>query len=219
ASEQAPLVLDGEGLSLQEVAVDGVVLDPAQYEVGEQCLTLFKVPASFTLRCLTVIYPQKNTALEGLYQSNGNFCTQCEAQGFRKITYYLDRPDVMARFTTTIEADINIPVLLANGNLVEEGRVGQQRHFARWQDPFPKPCYLFAMVAGDLVAITDCFTTRSGRLVDLHIYVQAHNKERCGHAMASLQKAMRWDEEVFGLEYDLDLYMIVAVDDFNMGAM
>ncbi|MDR9501275.1 MAG: aminopeptidase N [Desulfurivibrionaceae bacterium] len=219
ASEHAPLVLDGEGLSLQEVAVDGVILDPAQYEVGEQCLTLFKVPASFALRCLTVIYPQKNTALEGLYQSNGNFCTQCEAQGFRKITYYLDRPDVMARFTTTIEADTTIPVLLANGNLVEEGRVGQQRHFARWQDPFPKPCYLFAMVAGDLVAITDCFTTRSGRLVDLHIYVQAHNKERCGHAMASLQKAMRWDEEVFGLEYDLDLYMIVAVDDFNMGAM
>ncbi len=218
-STDAPLVLDGENLVLVELAVDGRSLEPAQYEVGEQTLTLFTVPDVFTLRCITEIYPQKNTSLEGLYRSSGNFCTQCEAQGFRKITYYLDRPDVMARFTTTIEADIDIPVLLANGNLVEQGRVGEQRHFARWHDPFPKPCYLFAMVAGDLVAITDSFTTRSGKVVALHIYVQEHNRERCDHAMVSLQKAMKWDEEVFGLEYDLDLFMIVAVDDFNMGAM
>jgi aminopeptidase N len=214
-----PLILDGEELVLVELAVDGRVLDGKEYEADAQNLTIFNVPDSFTLRCVTEIYPQKNTSLEGLYQSSGNFCTQCEAQGFRKITYYLDRPDVMARFTTTIEADFSIPVLLANGNLVGYGAAGEHRHFARWQDPFPKPCYLFAMVAGDLVAIKDTFTTRSGRQVDLHIYVQEHNAERCGHAMASLKKAMKWDEEVFGLEYDLDLYMIVAVDDFNMGAM
>ncbi len=219
ARADAPLVLDGEELLLVELAVEGEILDPAQYEVGEQSLTIFKVPDTFTLRCVTEIFPQKNTSLEGLYRSSGNFCTQCEAQGFRRITYYLDRPDVMARFTTTIEADKSIPVLLANGNLVEQGGMDGQRHFARWHDPFPKPCYLFAMVAGDLVAITDSFTTQSGKVVDLHIYVEEHNKERCGHAMASLQKAMKWDEEVFGLEYDLDLYMIVAVDDFNMGAM
>ncbi len=219
ADAAAPLVLDGEELHLVELAVDGAVLDSAQYKVDELTLTIFDVPDSFTLRCVTEIYPQNNTSLEGLYQSSGNFCTQCEAQGFRKITYYLDRPDVMARFTTTIEADISIPVLLANGNRICQGRAGEQRHFARWQDPFPKPSYLFAMVAGDLVAITDRYTTKSGRVVDLHIYVQEHNKERCDHAMASLKKAMKWDEDVFGLEYDLDLFMIVAVDDFNMGAM
>lgn len=215
----APLVLDGEDLVLVGLAVDGEIINPSQYEVTEQTLTIFKVPDVFILRSVTEIYPHKNTSLEGLYRSSGNFCTQCEAQGFRKITYYLDRPDVMARFTTTIEANKNIPVLLANGNLVEQGSVAEDRHFARWHDPFPKPCYLFAMVAGDLVAITDSFTTRSGKVVALHIYVEEHNQERCGHAMASLQKAMKWDEEVFGLEYDLDLYMIVAVDDFNMGAM
>ncbi|MEN8257801.1 MAG: aminopeptidase N [Thermodesulfobacteriota bacterium] len=219
AKGEAPLILDGEELLLVELAVDEKILDPSQYEINKQTLTIFDVPDSFVLRCVTEIYPQKNTALEGLYRSSGNFCSQCEAQGFRKITYYLDRPDVMARFTTTIEAETSIPVLLANGNLVEKGNVGKQRHFARWQDPFPKPCYLFAMVAGDLVAISDNFITMSGRQVDLFIYVQEHNKDRCDHAMASLKKAMKWDEEVFGLEYDLDLFMIVAVDDFNMGAM
>ncbi len=215
----APLVLDGEELSLLELALDDRPLAEGQYEVTQQDLTVFKVPKSFTLRCVTEICPQHNTSLEGLYQSGANYYSQCEAQGFRKITYYLDRPDVMARFSTTIEADNSLPVLLANGNLLEQGRLGDQRHFARWYDPFPKPCYLFAVVAGDLVAITDTFTTQSGRLVDLHIYVEEHNKERCAHAMSSLQRAMQWDEEVFGLEYDLDLYMIVAVDDFNMGAM
>lgn len=213
------LVLQGEGLQLMMLRLNDQDLAGDQYSLAEDGLTIFAVPDTFTLQCVTKIFPENNISLEGLYRSSGNYCTQCEAEGFRKITYYLDRPDVLAIFTTTIEADKGIPVLLANGNLEEEGTCGDGRHFARWHDPFPKPCYLFALVAGDLVAINDSFTTKSGREVALQIFVQAHNRYHCLHAMASLINAMRWDEEVFGLEYDLDLYMVVAVDDFNMGAM
>jgi aminopeptidase N len=169
---------------------------------------------------VTRIYPAKNTALEGLYRSSGNYCTQCEAEGFRKITYYPDRPDVLTKFTTRIEADKHsCPVLLSNGNLLEKGDLDNGRHYAVWQDPFPKPCYLFALVAGQLVCLEDVFVTGSGKKVLLKIYTEKRNQGKCLHAMQSLKKAMRWDEEVYGLEYDLETFMIVAVDDFNMGAM
>ena len=214
------LFLNGENLELLSVAVNGDPLPKDQYRIEKEGLVLLNMKDDFVLEIGTRIYPDKNTALEGLYRTSGNFCTQCEAEGFRKITYYLDRPDVMARFTTRIEANrIDCPVMLSNGNLVEEGAVGNDRHFAVWEDPFPKPCYLFALVAGDLVFLQDSFTTRSGRVVDLRIYVEERNADKCDHAMISLQKSMAWDEEVFGLEYDLDTFMIVAVDDFNMGAM
>ncbi len=214
------LFLDGENLELVELSVDGEKLGEQNYKIDANGLTLLHVPDSFVLKIKTKIFPDSNTALEGLYRTSGNFCTQCEAQGFRKITYYLDRPDVMARFTTRIEGDVkNCPVLLSNGNKIEEGELPGNRHFAVWQDPFPKPSYLFALVGGDLVCIEDTFTTKSGREIDLHIFVESQNSEKCGHAMRSLQKSMQWDEEVYGLEYDLDTYMIVAVDDFNMGAM
>jgi aminopeptidase N len=155
-----------------------------------------------------------------LYQSSGNFCTQCEAQGFRKITWYLDRPDVLSLFNTTIIADKKqYPVMLSNGNPVEKGILEDGRTWVKWNDPIPKPCYLFALVAGKLVAIKDQFTTASGKSVALEIYVENHNKEKCDHAMLALKNAMKWDEDVYGREYDLDIYMIVAVDDFNMGAM
>jgi aminopeptidase N len=216
----APLVLDGRGLVLRSLRLDGRTLSEGEYLLEEESLTLPEVPAEFVLEVETRIKPQENTALEGLYKSSGNYCTQCEAQGFRRITFYPDRPDVMARFSATIIADRQrYPVLLANGNLVEEGEMDGGRHFARWEDPFKKPCYLFALVAGQLVRIEDSFRTRSGREVVLRIYVEERNRDKCDHAMRSLKKAMRWDEEVFGLEYDLDIYMIVAVDDFNMGAM
>ncbi|MEA3466878.1 MAG: aminopeptidase N [Thermodesulfobacteriota bacterium] len=212
--------LNGQELELLTIAVNGAELASAQYKTDGDGLTLLQMPDEFVLEVSTRIYPDKNTALEGLYRSSGNFCTQCEAEGFRKITYYLDRPDVMARFTTRIEADKkSCPVLLSNGNLVEEGDLAEGRHFAVWEDPFPKPCYLFALVAGDLVYLQDTFVTRSGRAIDLRIYVQARNRDKCSHAMISLKKSMQWDEEVFGLEYDLNRFMIVAVDDFNMGAM
>ncbi|MCX5863473.1 MAG: aminopeptidase N [Deltaproteobacteria bacterium] len=216
----APLVLQGRSLVLKSVALDGVALTQDQYRLDDETLTIPTVPERFVLAVETELYPQNNTSLDGLYRSSGNFCTQCEAEGFRKITYFLDRPDVLARYEVTITAEQQrYPVLLANGNLMEAGPLPEGRHYARWQDPFPKPSYLFAMVAGNLVKIADTFTTRSGRPVALEIYVQAHNRDKCGHAMVSLIKAMRWDEEAFGLEYDLDQYMIVAVDDFNMGAM
>ncbi|MDH4333150.1 MAG: aminopeptidase N [Desulfobulbaceae bacterium] len=218
--EEAPLVLQGRKLRLKSVAVDGIALTPDQYRLEEESLTIPTVPERFVLTVETELYPQNNTSLDGLYRSSGNFCTQCEAEGFRKITYFLDRPDVLARYEVTISAEQKLyPVLLANGNLIEAGVLPEGRHYARWQDPFPKPSYLFAMVAGNLVKIADTFITRSGRAVALEIYVQAHNRDKCAHAMSSLKKAMRWDEETFGLEYDLDQYMIVAVDDFNMGAM
>lgn len=222
ASEACPhdLVLDGEQLTLIGLGMDGARLPSGRFQVSDTGLTVFEVPDTFTLEVETEIHPERNTSLEGLYVSSGNFCTQCEAEGFRKITYYLDRPDVMARFTTTIYARRDrYPVLLANGNPMATGELHDGRHWVRWNDPFPKPSYLFALVAGDLVAVEDNFITKSGRSVDLKLYVQAHNRDKCEHAMHSLQKAMRWDEEVFGLEYDLDIYMIVAVDDFNMGAM
>ncbi len=216
----APLVLDGENLELLALAIDGHPLEEDKYQVTEKNLTIESAPEEFRLTVTTRIYPDKNSSLEGLYRSSGNYCTQCEAEGFRKITYYLDRPDVMAKFTTRIEADQKEnPVMLSNGNCIDSGKLDNGRHYVVWQDPFPKPCYLFALVAGNLVCIEDQFTTASGRDVALQIFVEERNKERCEHAMRSLKKAMAWDEEVYGLEYDLDIYMIVAVDDFNMGAM
>jgi aminopeptidase N len=220
ATPAPPLVLQGRELVLNSLVLDGVALTPDQYRLDAETLTIPVVPERFVLTVETELYPQNNTSLDGLYRSSSNFCTQCEAEGFRKITYFLDRPDVLARYEVTITAEQKrYPVLLANGNRVEAGELPAGRHYARWQDPFPKPSYLFAMVAGNLVKIGDTFVTRSGRPVALEIYVQAHNRDKCDHAMASLQKSMRWDEETFGLEYDLDQYMIVAVDDFNMGAM
>ncbi len=214
------LVLPGEDMELLSVRLDTTELGDGEYSFGNGVLQIDRVPETFELQIVNRINPEANTALEGLYRSSGNYCTQCEAESFRKITCYPDRPDVMAVFTTTIVADKDAcPVLLSNGNLVEEGDLADGRHFARWHDPFKKPSYLFALVAGDLVVLQDRFTTMSGREVDLFIYVEERNREKCGHAMASLKKAMRWDEEKFGREYDLDRYMIVAVDDFNMGAM
>jgi len=215
-----PLVLLGRDLELKQLVLDGRKLESEEYSVDDEQLWIASVPVKFVLEVVTLVSPVNNTSLEGLYQSSGNFCTQCEAQGFRKITYYLDRPDVMARFTTRIVADKSrYPVLLSNGNLLEQGELDAGRHFALWADPFPKPSYLFALVAGDLVCLEDHYTTMSGRDVLLQIYVEARNQDYCDHAMQSLKKSMTWDEEVFGLEYDLDRYMIVAVDDFNMGAM
>ena len=178
------------------------------------------VPDSFALEIRTRIVPERNTALSGLYISGGNFCTQCEPEGFRRITYFIDRPDVMARYAVTIRADrTRFPVLLSNGNPAGSGALPDGRHWARWVDPHPKPSYLFALVAGDLIAVEDSFTTESGRNVRLAIWVRRGDEDKCGHAMASLKKSMRWDEDVFGLEYDLDVFNIVAVSDFNMGAM
>ncbi len=215
-----PLVLNGEHMQLGVVKLDGVELTASDYEVTEGELIVHSVPDRFDLEIETIIKPQENTALEGLYKSSGNFCTQCEAEGFRRITYYLDRPDVMARFTTTVIADRqNYPVLLSNGNPVEQGDYEDGRHWVKWEDPFSKPCYLFALVAGDLGYIEDHFTTMSARDIQLRIYVEHHNIDHCEHAMASLKKSMKWDEDVYGREYDLDVYNIVAVDDFNMGAM
>ena len=213
------LVLDGIELELVELQLDGRKLDAEEYRQDDETLTLFSVPDSFELYSEVRIDAAANTRLEGLYLSNGNFCTQCEAEGFRYITFYLDRPDVMSVFSTEIHAERErYPVLLSNGNPVDRGEDGA-RHWVRWEDPFPKPSYLFALVAGDLACIEDRFCTHSGREVLLQIYTEHHNRDKCGHAMRSLQKAMAWDEQVYGLEYDLDLYMIVAVDDFNMGAM
>ncbi len=217
---QDALILAGEHLQLESVKLNGCPLDDQGYKQDSESLTIYQVPSRFELEIVTRIKPQENTSLEGLYKSSGNFCTQCEAEGFRKITYFLDRPDVMAVYTTTLVADKDrYPVLLSNGNLVDRGELDQNRHFATWQDPYPKPSYLFALVAGRLVHQEDSYRTRSGRTVTLRVYVQAHNRDKCDHAIASLKKAMQWDEQSFGLEYDLDTYMIVAVDDFNMGAM
>jgi len=214
------LELFGEELELERIAINGYELDEDDYQLTDSGMTLSNLADEFTLVITTKIYPQKNTSLEGLYQSSGNFCTQCEAQGFRKITYFLDRPDVMGKFTTTIRADKKTnPVMLSNGNLIDSGDLENGRHFAKWQDPFKKPAYLFALVAGDLEHVTDSYTTSSGKDVKLEIYTEVHNIDKCDHAMQSLKRAMQWDEQRFGLEYDLDIYMIVAVDDFNMGAM
>ncbi|MDR5898128.1 aminopeptidase N [Halomonas vilamensis] len=215
-----PLFLNGEQLTLTSLAIEGQPLDESAYRVDEYGLTIERVPASFTLESEVSIAPEANTALEGLYQSKGMYCTQCEAEGFRRITYYPDRPDVMATFRVTVIGDKSRePVLLANGNLIEKGELEGNRHFVTWEDPHPKPCYLFALVAGDLKKIEDHFTTMNGRKVTLQLWVEAENVSKTEHAMASLKRAMTWDEETYGREYDLDLFMIVAVNDFNMGAM
>ncbi|KAI4370277.1 hypothetical protein MLD38_018644 [Melastoma candidum] len=216
-----PLSLDGQDMKLISIKVDGKELKEGDYHLGPKHLILSSPPVgSFTLEIVTEIYPQKNTSLEGLYKSTGNFCTQCEAEGFRKITYYQDRPDIMATYRCRIEAVKEVyPVLLSNGNLVEQGDLEGGRHYAIWDDPFKKPCYLFALVAGKLESRDDSFVTRSGRKVDLRIWTPAQDVPKTAHAMYSLKAAMKWDEDVFGLEYDLDLFNIVAVPDFNMGAM
>ncbi|NEV63942.1 aminopeptidase N [Thiorhodococcus minor] len=214
------LRLHGEQLDLERIAVNGHPLTPSEYEVHQEGLTLHRVPDQFGLETRVRIHPSLNTALEGLYQSGEMLCTQCEAEGFRRITYFLDRPDVMATYSTTLVADKRrFPVLLSNGNPVESRDLDGGRHLMRWEDPFPKPSYLFALIAGDLKAVEDSFSTASGREVALKIYVEPHNLDKCDHAMRSLKKAMRWDEERFGREYDLDIFMIVAVSHFNMGAM
>ncbi len=222
AVEQASgaLFLHGEQLELISLSLDGKPLQSSDYQLDDEGLTVHKIPAECLLESEVRILPQNNTALEGLYKSAGMFCTQCEAEGFRKITWFLDRPDVMSRFTTTIKADRQrYPVLLSNGNPVDQTELADGRHQITWEDPFPKPAYLFALVAGDLRSIEDSHTTPSGREVALRIYVEPENIEKCDHAMASLKHAMRWDEQCYGREYDLDIYMIVAVNDFNMGAM
>ncbi|MCZ6711990.1 MAG: aminopeptidase N, partial [Gammaproteobacteria bacterium] len=214
------LILDGQDLELVSVAVDGAVLGSNEYQLNANSLTLLNLPESCEVAVVTRIEPEQNSALEGLYKSGSMYATQCEAEGFRKITYYQDRPDVLSRFTTTLEADAaSYPVLLANGNLIADERIGSDRRRVTWRDPFPKPSYLFALVAGDLALLSDEYLTVSGRKVDLRIYSEARNIGQCGYAMEVLKRAMRWDEEVFGREYDLDIFMIVAVEDFNMGAM
>ena len=219
-SAETPLLLHGEQLKLVDIALNGQQLEETDYLQTAETLQITHVPRNFVLATQVEIDPANNTALEGLYLSSGNYCTQCEAEGFRKITYYLDRPDVMAVFSVRIEADKNhFPVLLSNGNRVAEGNLNKNRHFVEWQDPFPKPSYLFALVAGDFACNSSEYTTVSGRRVAIEIYTEKHNAHKCEHAIASLKKAMQWDEERFSLEYDLDTYMIVAVDDFNMGAM
>ncbi|WP_122550566.1 aminopeptidase N [Pseudomonas viridiflava] len=215
-----PLVLDGQHLELLSVNLDDVALTAADYQLTEDHLTLHPKAERFTVDSTVRIHPETNTALEGLYKSSGMFCTQCEAEGFRKITYYLDRPDVMSKFTTTVSAEKHsFPILLSNGNPVASGEEEDGRHWATWEDPFMKPAYLFALVAGDLWCVEDTFTTMSERVVTLRIYVEPENIDKCQHAMNSLKKSMRWDEETYGREYDLDIFMIVAVNDFNMGAM
>ncbi|KAE8647855.1 hypothetical protein Csa_000081 [Cucumis sativus] len=217
----APLVLNGEDMKLISIKINSEDLKEGDYYLDSRQLKIHSPPAgTFTLEIANEIQPQKNTSLEGLYKSSGNFCTQCEAEGFRKITYYQDRPDIMAKYTCRIEADKSLyPVLLSNGNLIEQGDLEGGKHYALWEDPFKKPCYLFALVAGKLVSRDDTFITRSGRKVSLKIWTPAEDLLKTGHAMYSLKAAMKWDEDVFGLEYDLDLFNIVAVPDFNMGAM
>ena len=215
-----PLELVGEDLELGRVSLNGLDLQQSDFNLKQGTLTIPNVPDSFKLEITTEIKPQENTSLMGLYKSSGNFCTQCEAEGFRKITYFLDRPDVLAVYTTTIEADRQkYPILLSNGNRIASGVGKSGRHWVKWHDPFPKPSYLFALVAGNLDCIQDQFVTMGGCTVDLFIYTEPHNIDKCDHAMSSLKNAMRWDEQVYGREYDLDNYMVVAVDDFNMGAM
>jgi len=215
-----PLQLHGQDLELISLALNDRQLGLGDYEVAEESLTLQPDSASFTLDSTVVIHPESNTALEGLYKSGSMFCTQCEAEGFRKITYYLDRPDVMSKFTTTVSAEKHAyPILLSNGNPIASGEEDDGRHWTTWEDPFKKPAYLFALVAGDLWCVEDSFTTMSGRDVALRIYVEPENIDKCQHAMDSLKKSMTWDEEAYGREYDLDIFMIVAVNDFNMGAM
>ena len=219
----APLVLDGVNLTLKSVRIDGQTLSAERYQQDKRSLTIAQVPAEFTLECVTDIEPHNNTALVGLYQSQGLYCSQCEPEGFRRITYYIDQPENLSEFTTTIEADRQqCPVLLSNGNLIEQGIVANDpsRHWASWHDPFPKGAHLFALVAGKLEVLEDTYTTASGRQISLRIF--AENKQdlaKCHHAMAVTQQAMAWDEQHYGREYDLDLFMIVVIAEFNIGGM
>ena len=216
----APLVLHGDGLDLVSVAVDGRALTASEYDLDSTHLTIAQVPARFTLTTVVRVHPEQNTQLMGLYASQDGYFTQCEAEGFRRITFFIDRPDVMSRYTTVIHAErARFPLLLSNGNLDGSGDEADGRHWARWVDPFPKPCYLFALVAARLDERDNDFLTCSGRTVKLKLFVEPGKLDQCVFAMEALKAAMRWDEEVFGLELDLDQYMIVAVGDFNMGAM
>ncbi|MEA3038002.1 MAG: aminopeptidase, partial [Sphingomonadales bacterium] len=212
-----PLKLDAQALTLVEVKVDG---KPADHSYADCVLTIPLAGETATVETLVDIAPRANTQLMGLYESGGILCTQCEAEGFRRITPFVDRPDVLTRYNVRMTADkAAYPVLLSNGDPVASGEAEGGRHWAEWRDPFPKPCYLFALVAGDLVANRDSFTTRSGREVALGIWVREADLPRTAHAMASLKAAMKWDEEVYGREYDLEMFNIVAVSDFNFGAM
>jgi aminopeptidase N len=220
SSQSASLILDGVELTLKKIKIDDKALSAADYDCDAETLTIHQVPDQFVLHCVTEIKPQDNSSLEGLYKSSKMFCTQCEAEGFRKITYYLDRPDVMSIFTTTVVASRALyPILLSNGNAVDSGDSDDGQHWVKWHDPFKKPAYLFALVAGDLEFIEDHFSTFNGRDVTLRIFVEEKDIDKCDHAMQSLIKSMQWDEQVYGREYDLDIFNIVAVDDFNMGAM
>ena len=220
ADLEAPLVLVGNQLELLAITVDGITLGDDDYLLEGESLTIYKVSDSFELAISNRIEPQNNTALEGLYKSGGMFCTQCEAEGFRRITYYLDRPDVMSIFTTEVIADkAKYPILLSNGNAISECDLEDGRHSVSWHDPHRKPCYLFALVAGDLMVKEDSFTTMNGRNVELKIFVEPQNIDKTDYAMDALKRSMKWDEDKYGREYDLDIFMIVAVDDFNMGAM
>jgi aminopeptidase N len=213
------ITLQGVGLHLVRLAIDGRTLGGGEYNLDEEELVIHAVPASFVLESVVEIHPESNTSLEGLYRSRGMFCTQCEAEGFRKITFFPDRPDVLSIFDTTIIAKAgDFPAMLSNGNCVSDDIIEGNR-VVSWHDPFPKPSYLFALVAGNLEYVEDFFVTQSGRRVTIRIYVEKKDLGKCAHAMESLKHAMRWDEEVYGREYDLDIFMIVAVDDFNMGAM
>ena len=222
AGAPAPVVLDGDGVNLVAIKIDGKELPAASFAATADSLTIPQPPnRAFVLEMETIVDPSANTKLMGLYRSRGTYCTQCEAEGFRRITYFPDRPDVMAVYTTRVEGDrTETPILLSNGNLVASGDIeGTNRHFAVWHDPFPKPSYLFALVGGDLGHVADSFTTLSGREVALRIYVEHGKEARAGYAMDALKRAMHWDEEAFGCQYDLNVFMIVAVSDFNMGAM
>ncbi|MBW4053740.1 MAG: aminopeptidase N, partial [Proteobacteria bacterium] len=220
AGSDKALRLDGAGQPVRAIVLDGVPLGPDRWHLGDTSLFIANAPDACVLEIETVIDPGANTELSGLYISNGAFFTQCEAEGFRRITYFPDRPDVMARYTVTITADPTAcPVMLSNGNPGPVQKLPDGRHRVTWTDPHPKPSYLFALVAGQLVAVRDRFTTRSGREVALAIWVRRGDEDRCAHAMRSLKAAMAWDEERFGLEYDLDVFNIAAVSDFNMGAM
>ncbi|MGR6834066.1 aminopeptidase N [Aliivibrio wodanis] len=216
--QSTDLLLEGEGMTLVSLKINNV--DHKDYTLSDTQLIIHNVSGDFSLTIVTEVNPQENTALEGLYKSGDGFCTQCEAEGFRRITYYMDRPDVLARFTTKVIADKeSYPHLLSNGNRISHGDLEGGKHFVHWQDPFPKPAYLFALVAGNFDVLTDTYKTKSGRDVALEIYVDQGNLDRTPHAMTSLINSMKWDEDRFDLEYDLDIYMIVAVDFFNMGAM
>src|SRR6201994_3869574 len=221
APAAAPLALDGDGLTLASIRLDGAPLAAESFAATPDRLSIAQPPQRpFTLEIETLVDPTANTQLSGLYRAGDTYCTQCEAEGFRRITYYPDRPDVMAVYTTRIEADkAEAPGLLANGNLPGSGALPGGKHFAVWHDPWPKPAYLFALVGGKLGHIEDSFVTASGRNVGLRIYVEPGKEDRAGYAMDSLKRSMRWDEQAFGREYDLDIFMIVAVSDFNMGAM